>query len=507
MGRAALSFLSGLAGGYVSGTELKRKMEAEDQDRQIKLADAQFRQREQARQEKLQRDLDNAGVPASVNQNAATLDLGDGTQHVYDSPDVAASDLRQANRLNANAAPQDNSGSAPVDQSAPPTAAPSAGDQSATPGDQSAPADPSAAASSAPAQSAPAPAAPQPSMAPAIAVNGVAQPSLSAAKTSADAYNTPDALTARQAAAYAANGKPQDAVNLQNASLSLRSNLQNQADRNWQRKLSAAATTGWSGLEKLVNTTDSGPMAGRQIKIVPSEDGKNVTINTVDSDGTLTPTSLTFPNDKVGIAGAADALDNAVTPEHRYDDFVKQQQAAAQLARQNARDQDTADYHRGMVTNGEGRVRALEDRVNGLNDRAGAGTTREERLRYTTLYTDAGRNLRGAQDQLSRFQRDPIIQSKVRSDPNGPEAQQIKNLQDSVKSYSDERSMWQGLLAGSQTAPGVGAGGPAPTLKDARPATSTAAALPASKDQLVSGKWYRTARGLARWNGSAFEAQ
>jgi hypothetical protein len=131
----------------------------------------------------------------------------------------------------------------------------------------------------------------------------------------------------------------------------------------------------------------------------------------------------------------------------------------------------------------------------------GGNLNREERIRYTSLFTDAGRRLGEAQKALNLLQRDFMFTKKAQ-DPTSPQAQQLRELQDSIKGYQEERTMYQGLLSGSQTG-----GGKKPPKADAAPTPEEPQAMPTSKTALKKGAVYNTARGPARWNGTAFEAQ
>lgn len=131
----------------------------------------------------------------------------------------------------------------------------------------------------------------------------------------------------------------------------------------------------------------------------------------------------------------------------------------------------------------------------------GGALNREERIRYTSLFTDAGRRLGEAQKALNLLQRDFMFTKKAQ-DPASPQAQQLRELQDSIKSYQEERTTYQGLLSGSQTGAGK-----KPPKTDAAPKPEEPQAMPTSKTALKKGAVYNTARGPARWNGTAFEAQ
>lgn len=134
----------------------------------------------------------------------------------------------------------------------------------------------------------------------------------------------------------------------------------------------------------------------------------------------------------------------------------------------------------------------------------GGNLNREERIRYTSLFTDAGRRLSEAQKTLNTLMKGPggmLFMTQARQ-PGSEQAKQLQELQDSIKSYQEERTLFQGLLSGSQTG-----GGKKPPKTDAAPKPEEPQAMPTSKTALKKGAVYNTARGPARWNGTAFEAQ
>lgn len=107
MGLAGLSFAAGLGAGYMNQSRYQDRQDqlAQEQARRDKLTDiaaqeAQFRIDQNARQAKMQRDLDESNASAQINTDAASLDTGSGAK-VYDMPagqDVASSDARQFRR-------------------------------------------------------------------------------------------------------------------------------------------------------------------------------------------------------------------------------------------------------------------------------------------------------------------------------------------------------------------------------------------------------------------------
>lgn len=96
----------------------------------------------------------------------------------------------------------------------------------------------------------------------------------------------------------------------------------------------------------------------------------------------------------------------------------------------------------------------------------GGNLNREERIRYTSLFTDAGRRLSEAQKTLNTLMKGPggiLFMTQARQ-PGSEQAKQLQELQDSIRGYQEERAMFQGLLSGSQTG-----GGKKPPKTDAAP--------------------------------------
>lgn len=94
--------------------------------------------------------------------------------------------------------------------------------------------------------------------------------------------------------------------------------------------------------------------------------------------------------------------------------------------------------------------------------------SREERMRYTTLFTEAGRRMSDSQKALNTL----LTNSGRRANtPGTPENEQALQLRETIRTYGEERAMYQGMLAESQTSgkakPG-GAGGSA-AQKDGTP--------------------------------------
>lgn len=273
MGGAAIAFLSGLGAGYLSQTEKNK-----DRERQTKLDQVTFdradRETETYNREKKDRDaLREAGTPVKVNSNAAMLGTS-GQPTLYEDAGVAGSDYRQARNM------AEQTGAEFTDQA--PT--------------------------------------------PAVSVAGKQYDTLASAQGAATAANTPEARTQRVMAAVSGID-PIKALDLENQQVTRGRETtkftQEQSDRQWRQDLGTAMQSGHEGLAAMVSKSQGGPMAGVNLKPVPSADGKTVTYAKVNADGTTTPTNLTFSNDQSGITQAAYMLDKAITPEHRMDNEMK----------------------------------------------------------------------------------------------------------------------------------------------------------------------------------------
>lgn len=100
-------------------------------------------------------------------------------------------------------------------------------------------------------------------------------------------------------------------------------------------------------------------------------------------------------------------------------------------------------------------ARGSEDRRTADHKKATGGDnlSREERLRYTSLFQDAGRRMGEAQRALSTLQKDPLYSL---AKPGSPQYGELQALRESIQTFASERSTYQSMLAGSQTQDGPG---------------------------------------------------
>ena len=343
-----------------------------------------------------------------------------------------------------------------------------------------------------------------------------------AASKSLAAYSAPEAVAMRQAGVYRTNAMPDKAMSLENAVVSRgretekyeadkRTTKHNEdtraidlANKAWRQKVGQAmfkpGETALSGLTELISESEFGPMKGKKVKDVLSADGKTVVMHVINADGSLTPTGLKFSNDQEGVTRAAYALDMAVTPEHRYDNFVAETKNAQQQKKDDKRDAETVRHNKAM----EG----LKGKRFGDGKSGGSGGSGGN---IQKTFTDSDGYMVGVfRDGTSKRLTDQSGKP-IKSDNIEKRVDALaKNLQAESReyrrmTYAEVRKAAQKILMGDGTDAEAPGPAPAPGLAGAGPANVPA--MPKTKAELKTGTIYNTARGPAKWNGSAFEAQ
>jgi hypothetical protein len=271
------------------------------------------------------------------------------------------------------------------------------------------------------------------------------------ADAAAAAHNDPVALSNRVSTTLAAQGKPTEALQYQEQASKF-------ADAKWERDLREAMGKGHTGIAEFLTRTQAGPLKGKSFKAVPSEDGSSVTYHMVGEDGTSQPTPYTLPNDQKGVIQAGYQL-SRISPEVRYKHMVDEDRRTAAA---EAKERDIALRER-LLT--EVRIPQAEATIalrgaqaaaaEARATRAGAGgsdsTSREERLRWTSLHAEAGRRLSEANKSLNTLRGDPVFMAQS-AKPGSQQARQLADLQADVEQHKSDREMYGGLLAGSQGA-------------------------------------------------------
>ena len=161
-------------------------------------------------------------------------------------------------------------------------------------------------------------------------------------RTQADAavakQNTPEAVNNRVVAAYRGAGQMDKASQVESNARTAELQTMQLADTRWKRDLGMAMRGGHQGLATLATSSEAGPMAGLNVQVIPTADGK-VTYGAVGADGKVAPIPglPAFTNDQEGVTRAAWMLDQTITPEARMAHFTAEQ-TRAQSQKNNERD-------------------------------------------------------------------------------------------------------------------------------------------------------------------------
>jgi hypothetical protein len=421
------SFLSGVLVGTDRGLQRNREQERQDKidAREQERYDAEKRDRDQRYADSIA--LRNAASPVEVS-NGATVTGISSAPTTYDNADVASSDVRQARML--------NTGGSPMQEGQ----------------------DPSQFSLSSPVSSTLA-----------SVVNGKAYSNPGDATAAAASLNTPEAMAGRVATALQKQGKPAEALQFQQQA-------QKYADTQWDRELRDAMTKGHQGLADFMTRSQGGVFAGKKVAAVPSPDGKTVTYNVVNEDGSMTPTPYTLPNDQNGVITAAYQL-SKIDPETRYRHMVEQDKLTH---RQDAKDRELTLRERELTEFkgplAEARLSAAQATKDAADAKAASAdkkaqdkTDSEDRKRWTTLLDESGRRLTDSNKALRALQRDPVFMARANKQGSA-ESVELQGLRDDVKRYDQDRSTYQELLSRG----GGGGNNSAPTERTVPPATQAA---------------------------------
>lgn len=285
----------------------------------------------------------------------------------------------------------------------------------------------------------------------------------SAANAEVANQNAPDAIAARQVNAYRSHGAPEKALTLENAALT-----QKRANEQFtQGQKDKLAQYEKEGVFKAAQAFRSGDASGLVKTFNAGGDYK------LDGEPVITKEDRDVPgigkiptyNAKVKIVGPDGKVQERSFNSHDVSMQLFPYEKQLEMMRKGTDSDNKASHQSAML---EAKVKQLElagqvAEARALKAAAGGGAIgREERLRYTSLFGDAGRRMGESQRALSSLQKDQLFMMNAKK-PGTPEASQLTELQDSIKTYGEERSLYQGLLAGSQTP------GKQPSLADAEP--------------------------------------
>lgn len=254
--------------------------------------------------------------------------------------------------------------------------------------------------------------------------------------------------------------------------------MQTEIDDRFNSEIASIAFSGpkwWEAAAKMYSDSNVPALKNMKAKAELSKDGKTVTFKAVLPDGTEKEVNSFEASEK----GAQDWAQAS----SRVDSKTKLSWLADRA--KQLREEDKAKEKSGL-TLAEIQARGDEDRKtidykrkNGDTGKESVG--REERLRYTSLFQDAGRRQAEAQKSYNTLVKEP---SYARAKPDSPQAQELESLRDAIKQYGDERKTYQTLLAD-----GASKGAEKPTLSaglsDVRPPSGnrSLASTDAEKDR------------------------
>lgn len=280
------------------------------------------------------------------------------------------------------------------------------------------------------------------------------------ATTAADSQNTPDAVAKRQGQAYRLAGQPGAALDIEQKQASITAAQAKQAkllkEEGVFDALRAFRAGDAGGLAKAFNGSGQHKLEGEPV--VTREDREVPGVGTV-------PTYSA----KLRIIGPDGKVMEKQYNSHDLSMQMMPYEKALELQRKGTNDDNKNANQAALI---DAKTAALEARTAAAGTKNAGAPTREERLRYTSLFTDSGRRIQETNKAMGALQRDPVFMASARKE-GSPESQQLAELQNTLKQHTEERSMYQGLLAGSQGGEGT------PSLADSRP---KAPGAPAGRD-------------------------
>lgn len=194
-------------------------------------------------------------------------------------------------------------------------------------------------------------------------------------------------------------------------------------------------------------------------KVVPGQDGKPAVAitrrdqSTGEESTTLSPVDKFMRTVEIARDPAAVLASEAAHARKLFEtnEEIRKEQAKSKIKGDEDRSTETLKSKQKLES-----IR-LEEGLKGGNALSLAkfkggpnGVSHEERLKYTSLFSEAGRRMGEAQRALSSLQKDPLFMRNAEKE-GSPESTQLQELTSSIKAYSEERGQYQKLLANSQS--------------------------------------------------------
>ena len=239
-----------------------------------------------------------------------------------------------------------------------------------------------------------------------------------------------------------------------------------------------------SGLIMNADPERETPLTPEQIKVITDSPAGLVHNKVVDRTAYQEQMDLSNAAGGIGRTDLQDKYTKSAQSERQFasdQDRANRQDAqtaaqAAETARKDKEGEARAEYQSRLAGAAEARAAAAERRANGGD----GNLSKEERLKYTSLFSESSRRMSDAQKLISTLTK--VLGGLAKDNygqPDTPEItdarQQIESLRGDYNAYKDERSTYQALLAGTEKT-------------DAAPAKPEA-------DKFVPGKKYKDAKG------------
>lgn len=286
------------------------------------------------------------------------------------------------------------------------------------------------------------------------------------ADAEATMQNAPDAVAQRQGQAYRLAGHPGAALDIEQKQAQITSTQAAQA-----RKLKE------EGVFEAVRALRAGDASGVAKAFNGGGQYKLEGLPEITQDEREVPGIGKIPTytAKFRVKGPDGNVVEKTYNSHDLSMQMMPYEKALEIQRKGADSDNKFTYQAGML-DAKGRQVELQGelgaaRVAAAGAKASGQPSREERLRFTSLYQESGRRLSEAQKALNTLTggtNGMLFNMAIKKDPEGPEAQQLKTLTEDINTYRQDRQMYQGMLAGSQSgdAPAAQNG---PALANARP--------------------------------------
>lgn len=291
------------------------------------------------------------------------------------------------------------------------------------------------------------------------------------ADTAAATQNAPDAVAQRQGLAYRQAGRPDQALDIEQKQAKITND-----QATYARKLKE------EGVFEAIRALRAGDASGMATVFNSSGQHKLEGIPEITRDERDVPGIGKIPTytAKMRMKGPDGQIMEKTVNSHDLSMQMMPYEKALDLQRKGSDSDNKFTYQAGML-DAKGKQIELQGELGAARVAAAGAKTngqpsREERLRYTSLFQDAGRRASEAQKALTSLQKDPMYSMAKEGSQQYAE---LQGLREAIKSHQEERTLYQGMLAGSQgrEAPSSAAVGLS-SARSASPATQSAVASP-----------------------------